>query len=82
MGFIIFADSNKVYFLVSSFPALSKRKVSISDSRGLDLGEVECRDRETCLSGRGKGTALAVQLRGDQVHCVVVANISSLNSWA
>ena len=48
--------------------------VSISDSRGLEVGEVECREKEPCLSG-GKGTALAVQLRGDQVHCLLVANI-------
>ena len=60
----------------------SKGKVSILDSRGLEVGEVECRDKEPCLSRGGKGTALAVQLRGDQVHCLLVANISSLNSWA
>ena len=54
--------------------------VSISDSRGLEVGEVECRERETCFSGGGKGTALAVQLRGDQVHCSLVANISGPNS--
>ena len=54
--------------------------VSISYSRGLEVGEVECREKETCLSGGGKGTALAVQLRGDQVHCLLVANITSVNS--
>ena len=48
----------------------SKGKVSILDSRGLEVGEVECRDKEPCLSRGGEGTALAVQLRGDQVHCV------------
>ena len=67
-----------VWFSTSLFRRLSsksKRKVSISDSRGLEVGEVECREKEPCLSGGGKGTALAVQLRGDQVHCLLVANI-------
>ena len=68
-----------VWFSTSSFRRLSsksKRKVSISDSRGLEVGEVECREKEACLSGGGgRGTALAVQLRGDQVHCLLVANI-------
>ena len=36
-------------------------------SRGLDLGEVVCRGRESCLSRGSKGTALMVQLRSDQV---------------
>ena len=74
-----------VWFLTPIFRRLSsksKRKVSILDSRGLEVGEVECREKEACLSGGGKGTALAVQLRGDQVHCLLVTNISSLNSWA
>ena len=43
-----------------------KGKVNVI-SRGLDLGEVVCRGRESCLSRGSKGTALMVQLRSDQV---------------
>ena len=47
-------------------------------SRGLDLGEVVCRGRESCLSRGSKGTALMVQLRSDQVKTVWFGHINRM----
>ena len=40
-----------------------------ADCRGLDLGEVSCREKESCLSRGSRGTALMIRHRSNQVNC-------------
>ena len=47
---------------------LFKGKLNL-DFRNLDLWEVGCRGRESCLSRGSKGTALMIRLRSNQVEC-------------